>query len=156
MKGWVNLGVTQWFWTWDPWIWNPVQLETFKSDKGKVISSNFQERYNWEKARKNMNENNAFYLPFIVCFIPSSQYQILKANTYSILTNGNQRKLGLPVLEPSTKILKFYEPSDSEHKHHKMRIKNWLSIAFELGSPWMRTCSHNNCTVFKIYYDGES
>ena len=24
MKGWVNLGATQRFWTWDPWIRNPV------------------------------------------------------------------------------------------------------------------------------------
>ena len=24
MKGWVDLGVTQWFWTWDLWILNPV------------------------------------------------------------------------------------------------------------------------------------
>ena len=24
MKGWVNLGATQWFWTQDPWIGNPV------------------------------------------------------------------------------------------------------------------------------------
>ena len=24
MKGWVNLGATQWFWTRDPWIGNPV------------------------------------------------------------------------------------------------------------------------------------
>ena len=24
MKGWVDLGATQWFWTWDPWIRNPA------------------------------------------------------------------------------------------------------------------------------------
>ena len=24
MKGWVNLGATQWFWAWYPWIGNPV------------------------------------------------------------------------------------------------------------------------------------
>ena len=24
MKSWVNLGATQWFWTWDPWIGNPA------------------------------------------------------------------------------------------------------------------------------------
>ena len=24
MNGWVNLGATQWFWTWDPWIGNPA------------------------------------------------------------------------------------------------------------------------------------
>ena len=24
MKNWVNLEATQWFWTWDPWIGNPV------------------------------------------------------------------------------------------------------------------------------------
>ena len=24
MKGWVDLGATQWFWTWDRWIGNPA------------------------------------------------------------------------------------------------------------------------------------
>ena len=24
MKDWVDLGATQWFWTWDPWIGNPA------------------------------------------------------------------------------------------------------------------------------------
>ena len=24
MKGWMDLGATQWFWTWDPWIGNPA------------------------------------------------------------------------------------------------------------------------------------
>ena len=62
----------------------------FESDKGKMSTSNFQERLNWEKARKNTNENNAFCLPFIGCFTLSSQYQILKANTYSILTSDNR------------------------------------------------------------------
>ena len=42
------------------------------------------------KARKSTNENNAICLSFIGFFTQSSQYQILKANTYSILTNGNR------------------------------------------------------------------
>ena len=33
--------------------------------------------------------DNAFCLPFIVFFTQSSQYQIWKVNTYSMLTNGN-------------------------------------------------------------------
>ena len=35
--------------------------------KIKVVSSNFQETFNWEKARKNKqkNQNNTFRLPFI-------------------------------------------------------------------------------------------
>ena len=42
-------------------------------------------------------------------------------------------ELGPPVLESSTRISKFYDPTDSEHKFHKTRIENWLSIGFELG-----------------------
>ena len=44
---------------------------------------------------------------------------------------------GPPVSKSSTqtKISKFYEPSDSEHKLHKTRIENWLSIGLELTSP---------------------
>ena len=58
-----------------------------------MVSSNFQEIFNWEKAIKNKNKNqtNAFCLPFIGFFTQSSQYQIWKANTYSILTNGTNR-----------------------------------------------------------------
>ena len=64
---------------------------TLESEKGKMFGSNFQERFNWEKAAKNKskNQNNAFCFSFISFFTWSSQHQILKANTYSILTNGN-------------------------------------------------------------------
>ena len=44
-------------------------------------------------------------------------------------------RLGPPVLESLTRISKFYDRSDSEHKFHKRMIENWLSIDFELGSP---------------------
>ena len=59
----------------------------------------------------------------------SSQYQIWKANTYSVITHGTNR----------TWTTKFYDPTDSEHKFHKTRIENWLSIGFELESPWLET-----------------
>ena len=57
----------------------------------KIVSSNFQEIFNWEEARKNKNDNqnNAFCLLLIHFFTQSLQYQIWKANTYCILTNGN-------------------------------------------------------------------
>ena len=56
----------------------------------KWLAQIFRKDLPEKKARKKTNENNAFYLPFIGFFIQSSQYQILKANTDSILTNGNQ------------------------------------------------------------------
>ena len=55
-----------------------------------------------------------------------------------------------------TRISKFYDPTESEHKFHKTRIENWLSIGFELGSPWPETCNHNNYTMFNLQYDEES
>ena len=63
-------------------------------------------------------------------------------------------KLGLPVLGSLTKISKFIVRSDFEHKSHKMRIKNWLSIDFELGSAWLWTYSHNQYTMLNLQYDG--
>ena len=59
----------------------PQLLETFEG-----------ERFNWDKAwkKENMNQNNAFCLPLIGFSTQSSQYQIWKANMYSILTNGNR------------------------------------------------------------------
>ena len=35
-------------------------------------------------------------------------------------------ELGLPVTEFSTRISKFYIPTDSENKFNKMEIDNWL------------------------------
>ena len=40
-----------------------------------------------------------------------------------------------PVSKSGTRISKFYDPSESEHKFHKTRIEYWLSIGFELESP---------------------
>ena len=61
-------------------------------EKEKVVTSNFQERFLLKIPKKNKNkkQKNAFSFPFIGFFTQSSQYQIWKANTYSILTNGNQ------------------------------------------------------------------
>ena len=50
---------------------------------------------------------------------------------YSILTNSNQTwtaSVGALKLDLE---LKFYDPSDSEHKFHKTRIENWLSMGFD-------------------------
>ena len=121
-----------------------------------MVSSNFQEKFNWEKTRKkkSKNQNNAFCLPFIVFFTQSIPYQIWKVNTHSILTNNN--RTGPPVSESSTRISKFYGPTDSEHKFDKTRIKNWLSISFKLEFPWLETYIYNHYTMFNLQYDGES
>ena len=119
-----------------------------------MVSSNFQESINWEKASKNKikNHNNNFYFTFFGFFTQSSQYQIWKRNTYSILTNGNRIcTASVGVLSKDFKVL---WPTDSEHKLHKTRIENRLSIAFDLGSPWLGTYSHNHYTISTLQYDG--
>ena len=40
--------------------------------------------------------------------------------------------------------MKFHGPTNSEHKLHKARIKNWLPIEFKLGFPLLRICRHNH------------
>ena len=40
MKGWVDLGVTQWFWTWDLWILNPVLEPLVFTFTGRNIGLN--------------------------------------------------------------------------------------------------------------------
>ena len=65
-------------------------------------------------------------------------------------------ELGPAVLQSLTRISKFYDPSDSEHKFHKTRIENWLIAVFELGSPWLRIYGHNQYTMSNLQYDGES
>ena len=99
-----------------------LKLSKVRREKSKVVSSNFQEIFNWEKARKNKskNQNEAFCLPFIGFFTRSSQYQIWKANTYSILM---VIKLGSPLLESLTRISKFYDPCDSEDNFIKWESK---------------------------------
>ena len=52
-------------------------------------------------------------------FTQSSLYQNSKASKYSILTVAEH---GRPVSKSWTKILKFYAPTDSEHKFYKTGI----------------------------------
>ena len=122
----------------------PQLLETFEC-----------ERFNWDKAwkKENMNQNNAFCLPLIGFSTQSSQYQIWKGNMYSILT---VIELGPPVSKSSTWISKFYDPTDSEHEFYERKIKNWLSIGFELESTWLVTYRHNHYTMFNSRYNRES
>ena len=75
----------------------------------------------------------------------SSQYQNWKSNKYSILT---VIELGPPVSEYSTRISKFYAPTNSKHKFNKTDIENWLPIGFSLGPSWLWTRWHNDCTMF--------
>ena len=60
-----------------------------------------------------------------------STQSLQNQNQYSILT---LIELGPPVSESSTRILKFYALTDSEHKFDKTEIAYWLPIGFNLGS----------------------
>ena len=66
-------------------------------------------------------------------------------------------ELGPPMSESSSRISKFYDPTDSKYKFHQTRIENWLTIGLELGSPdWAFTAySHNHYTMFDLHYDGD-
>ena len=98
------------------------------------------------------------------CFLPPRhrfsarrpQYQYWKANKYSILT---VTELGPPVLKSSTRIWKFYTPTNSELKFYKSRIENWLPIGFNLRSFWWEPtvktstlCSTANGLSLKVLY----
>ena len=124
-----------------------------------MLGSNFQGKFNWDKARKNKNnnQNNVFYRLLIGFFTQSSQSQIWKTNTYSILINGDQTCLVIepPVSQPSTWISIFYDSTDFERKFLKTKIEKWLSIGSELESPWLVTYSFNRYTIFNLQYDGE-
>ena len=97
-----------------------------------MVSSNFKEIYNWDKARKNKNknQNNAFCLPLIGFFTQSRTWA---ASSWT-----------------ATWISKFYDPTDSEHKFHKIKIENWLSTGFEMEYPWLGTYSQNHYTMFNL------
>ena len=43
--------------------------------------------------------------------------------------------------------------TNAEHKLHKTKIENWLSIGFEVESLWLGTYSHNHYTRFNLQYD---
>ena len=51
-------------------------------------------------------------------------------------------------VEFSTRILKLYAPTDSEHKFHKTGVENCLSIGSNLRSSSLGTRSHNHYTMF--------
>ena len=88
-----------------------------------VVSSNIQERFNWEKSRRNKNENNDICLPFYRFFPTKFTVSDLKSKYIFYPNIGSQS----------------FMTNDSEHKFHKTRIENWLSIGFELESPWLGT-----------------
>ena len=52
--------------------------------------------------------------------------------------------------ESSTRISKFYNPTDSEHKLHKTRIENWLSIGFELEFPEPIVITTTPCSTYNM------
>ena len=108
-----------------------------------------------EKARKNKNENGAFCLPFIAFFSHKVHNIRFKKQT-RILSQLTVTELGRPVSKSSTRISKFHDPNDSAHKVYKTRIENYISIGFQLGTPWLRTYSHNYYTMVHWQCDGES
>ena len=71
---------------------------------------------------------------------------------YVFYHNGNPESNWPPVSESSARISKFYDPTDSEYKFYKMRIKSWLSIGLKLGFPWLRTYCHNHYTMLNRLY----
>ena len=86
-----------------------------------------------------------FLPPHRCSFTQSSQYRNWKGNKFSILMVSELRP---PVSESSTRISKFYTPTDSELKFYKTGIENCLSIVYNLGSSWLGTCCHNHHTIF--------
>ena len=106
----------------------------------KWLSLNFQEILNSGKDRKNKNKSldSAFCLSSIDFFTQISEYQIWHANTYSILTI-DIIGLGPPVPEHSTRISKFYDDTDSEHKF--LKISNWDSPVWEPADVSATPCS---------------
>ena len=103
----------------------------------ELVSSSFQEIFNWEKAwqSKNNNQNNAFCLPFFGFFTKSSQYQIWKANPYSILTNGNQAWTAR--LESLTRISNFMTPV--------ILNTNFIKWESKIGYPWISNWHLSDC-----------
>ena len=81
----------------------------------------------------------------------SLHYQNWKSNKYSIIT---VIELGPPVSKSSTRISKFYAPTDSEQKFHKTGIENWLPIGFErkLAVATNTLCSTANGKGLKVLY----
>ena len=111
-----------------------------------MVSSNLQEKFNRDKARKNKNKNlnNGFCHEGNSSFFSHKIHIIRFEKQISILSQLTVIELGPPVSEFSTRISTFYGPTDSKHKLYKTRVKNWLSIGSELGSPRLGTCSHNH------------
>ena len=59
-----------------------------------------------------------------------------------------------PVLESSTRISKFYAPTDSEHKFNKTEMENWLPIGYNWEPTVITTtlCSSANWVSLQVLY----
>ena len=77
--------------------------------EGKVVSLSFQERFNWEKTRKNNNENNALCLPFIV-FFSHKVHNIRFEKQIRILSQLTVIKIRPPVSESQLGFQSFMTP----------------------------------------------
>ena len=104
-------------------------LKLSKLRREKWLAEIFREDVTEKKLEKTRIK---IMLSSFLSSVFTHKYQIWKANTYSILT---VIELGLPVLESSTRISKFYNPTNSEPKFRKTRIEDCLCIGFHLGSP---------------------
>ena len=88
----------------------------------------------WATSPSTPSFNNTFCPPPSSLFKQSSRIGVRTkiVNKDSIRT---AIELGPPVSESLIKISKFHGPTDSEHKFHEARIKNWSPMEFKLGFP---------------------
>ena len=112
--------------------------------------------------RKDLSGRNLERTRMKLCFLPPLHWFFQTKFTISDLKskyvfypNGNRNwtaSVGVlnQLQDLVTRISKFHDPTDSEHKFNKTRIENWLSIGFELGFPRLRTYCHNHYTMFNI------
>ena len=112
MKGWADLGATQWFWTWDPWIGNPALWPLghcsfrlshllFIYEQTLFSSSN--------RATDSFYAQSTFHSPsYTKCH---SSFGTVKQNKSPLLVNNNCGCLILLAQKKSSQVAWFHSAS---------------------------------------------
>ena len=129
--------------------WNFQKWEKKKS--GQLKFSGF----NWEKARKNKKIIKIMLSASLSSVFSHQIHNIrFEKQIYILSLSGNWTWTdSVAVIHLNLKDL---WPHWFWTQISFKKIKNWLSIGFELESPWLGTYFHNHYIMLNLQYDGES
>lgn len=116
-----------------------------------VLNKNFWETspplIDWQLKHRQISEISKTLVSTSTSSVFHRKFTILEIKSKLVFhPNGNWIQTAMS--QSSSRILKLYVPTDSEHKLHKTGIENWLPKGFNLAWSSLGTRSHNHYSMF--------